>query len=484
MHTGKHLSILREIPMRLRHTLSTLLLLATMSASAAPPSVTPDASVYAARRTRLMAQLPKGSLVLVNAAPQVNESQPYRPDSNFWYLTGMPEVGAVAVLQPDAPEGKRYTLYSKPKKWEEEQWTGYRSGQEQAKLKYLADTATASEQLSKQLAELMRDASSLWLMDGGDAKFREQMLTAWNRRSARSSVSLPMYNLAPALAEMRLFKDATEEALLREAVDLSVKAHLAAMPAVQAGKGEWTLRAAMVHVCSQGNAARMAYPPILGSGPNAVVLHYDAADRMMEPGAMVVNDTGCEYGMYTADVTRSYPVSGVFSPEQKAIYEIVLAAIKAGEAKAVLGAPMHASHDATIEVIVDGLLRLGILKGDRAEIIEKKKFLDFYPHGSSHWIGLDVHDVGNYERTWASPELPERMRGHYSKAMVTLKPGMAFTIEPGIYIPEKAEGVDPKWWNIGVRIEEDYFVTPKGTECLSCKLPRDIPTIEKLMRKR
>lgn len=469
--------------MRLLHSISLLVLAAHVSAVSAAPSVTPGMQVYEARRAKLVAGLPKGAIAIINAAPHTDSDSPYRQHNNFWYLTGMPEAGAVAVLQPGAPAGKRYTLFAKAKKWEEEQWTGYRVGPDAAKTRYGADVAVAADQLPKQIDELMRDATSLWLMDGGDTKFRDQMLGSWNRRNANAAAALPVYNLNPTLAEMRLFKDATEEALLREAVKLSVDAHMAGFARVKAGQGEWTVRAAMVNTCAQGGALRMAYPPIVGSGINAVVLHYDAADQVMQPGAMIVNDTACEYGLYAADITRSYPVSGKFTPEQRAIYDVVHAAIKAGESALAIGVPLQKSHDATVDVIVDGLMKLGILKGSKAEIMAKKSYGQFYPHFSSHFLGLDVHDAGNHEFTWVPKEVPEAQRRHHRRAMVTIKPGMAFTIEPGIYIPANTAGVDKKWWNIGVRIEDDYFVTAQGVECLSCKLPRDIATIESLIGK-
>lgn len=470
--------------MRLRQYLPALILLSAMGAQAAPPSPEPGVEVYAARRAQLMAQLPKGAVAILNAAPASRENIAYRPESNFWYLTGMPETGAIALIKPDAADGKRYTLFSKPKKWEEEQWTGYRVGQEAAPKRYGADAAVSSEQFGKALRDILQDATSLWLLDNGDANFRDKVMAAWNGRAGNATMALPVYNLATTLAAMRLIKDPTEIALLREAVDLSVQAHLAALPLAQAGKGEWLLRGAMANVCNAGNAPRMAYPSIVGSGANAVVLHYDADDQVMKQGDMVVNDSACEYGMYAADVTRSYPVGGVFSAPQKAIYEIVLRASKAGEAKAVVGAEFQAVMDATIDVIVDGLLDLGIMKGSKAAIIADKSYKAFYPHGSSHWIGLDVHDAGSYERNHVPSDVPEPMRRYYSVSHVTFKPGMAFTIEPGIYIPAGSPGVDPKWFNIGVRIEDDFLVTAKGSECLSCALPRDIAAIEKLMRKR
>jgi len=471
--------------MRLRIYFSGLLLLSSLaSALPAPPSPEPGAEVYAARRAKLLAQLPKGAMVVLNASEEDGTLfTVYRPDSNFWYLTGIGENQAVAVLRPGV-EGKAYTLYARAKSREAEQWNGYLIGQDAAKTGYRADAAFAGEEFGKQMADIMRESSSLWIMDGGDAKFRERLVKAWDSRARNSTVALPVYNLEPTIADMRLFKDPTEIALLRYAVDLSVQAHLTALPLVAAGTGEWLVRAAMTRVCAAGGSPRMAYAPIVGSGVNAVVLHYATASKVMAKGDMVVNDTACEYGMYAADVTRSYPVGGVFSPAQKAIYELVQQAQAAGAAKAVLGAPLHEVHDATVEVIVDGLLKLGIMKGDKAAIIADKSYRAFYPHGSSHWIGLDVHDVGNYERTAPPKDAPEKIRGMFSKSLVALKPGMAFTIEPGIYIPENSEGVDPTWWNIGVRIEDDYLVTEKGVECLSCAMPRDIPTIEKLMRKR
>ena len=470
--------------MRLRCLLTCLLLLTSVSgAFAAAPPVEPDASLYAARRAKLLALLPPGAMAVLNAAPEAGEYTVYRPASSFWYLTGMPEAQAIALLVPGAPAGKRYTLFIQAKNWEREQWTGYRTGTALATTKFGADVAYTNDEFPKQMLELMRDATSLWYFDGGDSKFRDLVLSTWSRRASNSTIALPTYNLAPTIAEMRLYKDPTEVALLRHAVDLSVEAHLAALPLAQPGKGEWALRGTMVGTCLSGAAARMAYPPIVGAGINSVVLHYDASNQVMKKGEMIVNDTACEYGMYAADITRSYPVGGIFSPEQTAIYNIVLAAQKAGEAKSVLGARMHEVYDATADVIVDGLLKLGIMKGDKAEIMAKRSFRTFYPHGSSHWIGLDVHDAGSYESARIAKDAPPHLR-NYAPAMAQLKPGMAYTIEPGIYIAENTAGVDPKWWNIGVRIEDDYLVTDKGVECLSCKLPRDIPTLEKLMRKR
>ncbi len=229
----------------------------------------------------------------------------------------------------------------------------------------------------------------------------------------------------------------------------------------------------MVSTCLHGGAARMSYPPIVGSGRNSVILHYEPADKRMDDGGMIVNDTACEYGMYAADVTRSYPVSGKFSADQRAIYDIVLAAQKAAIAAVKPGIPYKTMNEITIGVVVDGLLRLGLLTGNRDELIEKGAQRKFYPHGAGHWIGLNVHDPGSYG---FPPGIPWQER--YRSANTLLRPGMVFTVEPGIYIPEGATE-DKRWWNIGVRIEDEILVTESGGVCLSCAAPREIAEIEK-----
>jgi Xaa-Pro aminopeptidase len=268
-------------------------------------------------------------------------------------------------------------------------------------------------------------------------------------------------------------KDATEIGLLRTASRISAEAHVAAMAETAPGRGEWDLKAAMVGTCLDRGAARMAYPPIVGSGASGVLLHYVNDDARLADGAFIVNDTGCEYGMYASDVTRSYPVSGRFSAEQRKIYEIVLAAQKAGFAAVKPGTPFHEVHDATVSVIVDGLLSLGILTGDRAEILRTRAYQKFYPHGSSHWVGLNVHDAGSYQY----PQGVERL-ARYGLAQTKLEPGMVLTVEPGIYIAAGA-APDPRWNDLGVRIEDVVLVTASGMECLSCDAPREIADVEK-----
>jgi Xaa-Pro aminopeptidase len=442
-----------------------------VSAAVAPAPLGPEA--FAARRARFAAELPPGSLAVLRGAPEQDSTDPYRQASDFWYLTGIDETGVTAVLEKDAAGATRYLLFVQPSNPAEDQWNGFRPGVEGAKARYGADEAIAAPDMWDRLAKLGRAATGLYFRDAGDAAFRDRLLQAWWEGDADATAPRPAVNAAPLLAKLRLLKDESELGLLRRAVDLSVAAHRAAMAALPASRNEAELRAVMLAECVKGGAARMGYTPIVGSGPNSVVLHYDRADRALQKGEMIVNDTACEYQRYSADVTRSYPVSGRFSPEQKAIYEIVLAAQNAGIRKVRPGTPLHEVFEATVGVVVDGLLRLGLLQGEREEIIKSRSFRKFYPHGCCHWLGLDVHDAGSYQF-----EIGDYgRRDRYFYARVPLQPGMALTVEPGIYIPEGSTE-DRKWWNIGVRIEDDVLVTAGGNECLSCALPRELPAVE------
>ncbi len=463
--------------MRIANLLTALAALSSAAALAGPPA--PGPGWFLAHRSALAAKLPKDAVVVLRgpAEPPQEVGDAYRADSGFWYLTGFPEPDAIAVMRPSAPEGKRYLLFVRPNEWREEQWTGRRAGLEGAKKRYGADAAFAVADFEKESRDAFRGAKALFYLDAGDEKFREALVTRWNHLARAGTESLPSTDLAVLVGQMRLVKDETELALMREAVALSVRGHRAAMALAAPGVNEGVLKAAQVSACLAGGAVRMAYPPIVGSGPNSVVLHYPEASRTMEAGEVVVNDTACEYGMYAADVTRTYPVDGTFSPEQKALYEIVLAAQKAGIAKAVAGAAYHEIQDAAVAVTVDGLLKLGLLKGKREELVKDRSFAKFLPHGTGHWLGLDVHDAGSYE-----PSVPFDPKDRFAASMsfsATLRPGMVLTVEPGIYIPAGTEGVDPKWWNTGVRIEDDVLVTAKGPECLSCDLPREIADVEK-----
>ena len=445
-------------------------------ASSAPPPPAPGPDFFRSHREKLLERLPAGSAAVLRAPaenPLDARADVHRQDSDFWYLTGLDEPNAMAVLLPG--RDARYVLFVQPKDFAAEQWTGWRAGVEAAKTQYAATEAHPVAEFWDRLPGLVGAAQSLYYGSGGDREFARRLLEGWNAGNANSSVARPAADASPILAAMRLIKDSTEQSLLREASHISADAHRAAMARVAPGLHEYDLKAAMVGTCLTRGAARMAYPPIVGSGRNSVILHHERDDKKLEAGEIVVNDTGCEYSMYAADVTRTYPVSGRFSPEQRKIYEIVLAAQKAGFAQVRPGVPIKDVHNATARAVVDGLLQLGILSGDREENLKTRSYQKFYPHGSSHWIGLNVHDPGNY----GNPPGVERLE-RYGRAETKLEPGMALTVEPGIYIPERSTQ-DPKWWNIGVRIEDTVLVTPAGMECLSCGAPRELAEVEKLI---
>jgi Xaa-Pro aminopeptidase len=442
---------------------------------AAQPAASP--AFFEAHREKLLAKLPAGSLAVFHTAPDSpldTRADAYRQDSDFWYLTGLEESSAIALLVAGAAKENRYVLFVEPRDFAAEQWTGWRAGIEGAKKDYGAGQAYPIAEFWSRFPALAAKAQTLFYESGGDKEFRGKLLEYWNAFGANTSAARPAADAFPTLAAMRLVKEPLEQDLLREASRLSADAHQAAMVELAPGRHEYDLKAAMVGLCLSRGAARMAYPPIVASGRNSVILHHERDDKKLEDGEMVVNDTACEYSMYASDLTRSYPVSGRFSAEQKKIYEIVLAAQKAGFAAVRPGAPFHEVHDATVRVVVDGLVQLGILSGDRDEIIRTRAYGKFYPHGSSHWIGLNVHDAGSYG--YDAPGVTRLER--YSHAQTRLEPGMALTVEPGIYIPEGSTA-DPKWWNLGVRIEDVVLVTPAGMDCLSCAAPRELADVEK-----
>ena len=441
----------------------------------APPSIPP--SFFAAHREKFLAKLPAGSIAVLHAAPETSvetSTDPYRQSSDFWYLTGFSEPDSIAVLVPASRGGAaQFLLFVRPRDFAAEQWTGWRAGVDGAKKDFGAEAYPISDFWSRLPALASGQTQALYYESGGDEAFGRKLLETWNAGNANALAPRPAADASPILAELRLVKDAAEIDLLRTASRISAEAHRAAMAEVAPGNGEWDLKAAMVGMCLARGAARMAYPPIVGSGRNGVVLHYVDDSKRLADGEFIVNDTACEYGMYTSDVTRSYPVSGHFSEEQRKIYEIVLAAQKAGFAAVKPGAAFHEVHDATVRIVVDGLLALGVLTGDRAEILRTRAYQKFYPHGSSHWVGLNVHDAGSYQY----PPGVERL-ARYGVAQTKLEPGMVLTVEPGIYIP--AGGApDPRWNDLGARVEDVVLVTATGMECLSCGAPREIADVEK-----
>lgn len=304
----------------------------------------------------------------------------------------------------------------------------------------------------------------MYLSDGGDEEWADALRASIAAMRARETGPSTLVDAGEIVHELRLVKDAGEIALVRRATELSGRGHVLAMQAAAPGRYEFEVQEAHDGYCYANGVRRMAYPSIVASGPNSVFLHWEKNDRRMSAGDVVLNDSGAEYRYYATDITRTYPASGRFTPAQRAIYDVVLAAQKAAFAAVRPGALHSEIGKASARVQTDGLVRLGLLKGDVEKLVRENGYKSLTKHGISHWVGLDVHDAGRYA-----------VGGESRK----LEPGMIFTIEPGIYVPEGMAGVDRKWWNIGVRIEDVVLVTENGYECLSCFVPREPAEVEK-----
>jgi Xaa-Pro aminopeptidase len=467
---------------RLRMVLSLIALLLLDSSLVALdlPALTHSPEAFRARRERLLAKLPPRSIVVLRSAPERLMSHDtdylYRQDSDFFYLTGIEEPGTTALLRNDPADGKRYLLFVRARDPRREAYEGPRPGPAGAAAAYGADAAFAESDLFNRLSSwdpvsyrfsgYLADAQSLYLWDGNDAVWAEKFHETYRSVRDRDAGPAPVIDAREILHEMRMVKDEEEIRFLRRAAELSARGHVLAMKAAAPGKWEFEVQQALDGYCSGNGARRMAYPSIVGSGPNSVFLHWEKNNRQIQSGDVVLNDAGAEYGYYATDITRTYPAGGRFSPEQRAVYEIVLDAQRQAMALVKPGVRHEEIEGRSARVQTEGLVRLGLLSGDVEKLLESKAYRKFTLHGVSHWVGLDVHDTGKYEINGASR---------------VLEPGMVFTIEPGIYIAAGTPGVDPKWWNIGVRIEDTILVTKDGTECLSCAAPKEIAEIEKAM---
>lgn len=428
---------------------------------------------YAKRRKILLQKIGAKGLGILPAAKEVKRNgdadYPYRQQSDFYYLTGFNEPEAILVLSPKRAEGE-FILFNRPRNRDSEIWTGQRAGQEGARQYYQADQAFPIEEFTKLLPELMEGRDALYYLLGVDAYFDKLLLGALNnlRGKIRSGVHLPQacIDIALSLHEMRIFKSKSEIAVLQRAIAITRDGHLAAMKKCRPGQFEYQLEAELTYAFTRAGAQSHAYTPIVGSGPNSCILHYVANNRQIVDGDLVLIDAGAEYQNYAADITRTFPANGKFSGEQRAIYELVLEAQLAAIAEVKPGKSWMAPQIQIVKILTQGLIDLGILKGDVDNLIEKKAYFPFYMHRSGHWLGLDVHDVGNYTENG-------RWR-HFA-------PGMVLTIEPGLYISSDLKNVPKRWHNIGIRIEDDLLVTAKGHEVLSHDIPKHPADIEAVM---
>lgn len=390
----------------------------------------------------------------------------YRQDTDFYYLTGFEEPNAVAVLVPEHPE-HRFVLFVQPKDREREVWTGWRAGEEGAKRDYGADAAFTIDKLDEQLPKLVGKADRIYYRFGSDPTFDER-LVGWiryfQRERQRNGVG-PTSVIDPAelLHEMRLIKTSDDLETLRRAVEISCDGHLAALRALRPGMYEYEIEAVLRYVFRKNGSPRHGYAPIVASGANATVLHYTANNQRIKDGDLLLIDAGAEYGYFTGDVTRTFPASGSFSEAQAEVYQIVLDAQTEAISAVQPGATFIEPHDRAVRVLVEGMLRLGLLEGETDKIIEEGTYKKFYMHRTSHWLGMDVHDAGPYK-------VADEWR--------RLEPGMVLTIEPGLYIAEDLEDIPPRYAGIGVRIEDDVLVTESGNEVLSARVPKTIEEIE------
>ena len=427
---------------------------------------------FARRRKQLMRMMGRGSVAVIPAAPVRGRNRdveyPYRQDSDFFYLTGFPEPEAVAVLIPGR-KAAEYILFCRERDPVMETWNGRRAGQEGACTLYGADDSFPVGDIDDILPGLLEGRERVYYTVGIQPEFDQRVFGWVNQIRARgrtgSRAPDEYVSLEHLMHDMRLFKSRAEIKTMRKAMQISVNAHRRAMQICRPGMREYQIEAEFLHEF-RTHGAEPAYPSIVGGGENACILHYTENDAELTDGDLVLIDAGAEYQCYAADITRTFPVNGRFSAPQRAVYEVVLAAQYAAIDKVRPGNTWNDPHAAAVEVLTEGLVELGLLKGKVRTLLKKEAYRQFYMHRTGHWLGMDVHDVGDY-----------KVGGEWR----VLEPGMVLTVEPGLYIPAGAKGVARKWWNIGVRIEDDVLVTADGCEVLTAAAPKAVDEIEALM---
>ena len=391
----------------------------------------------------------------------------YRQDSDLYYLTGFDEPESVAVLVSDGQGGGRFILFVRPSDPEREIWDGRRAGLEGAVQTFGADEAYPIAELDKKLAELMRGQPRLHYRLGRHRPHDERVLGALELARARGRALLgwptAIVELDAIVHELRWRKDDEEQRLMQRAADITADGHLAAMARARPGGHEYELEAALRESYRRHGAERCAYPPIVGGGLNATTLHYRANADVLRDGDLVLIDSGAEYGYYACDVTRTFPVSGRFSPTQRAAYQVVLDAQLAAIAACHPGCTLDSVHQAALESLVEGMVRLGLLVGDPAKLLAEGAYKPYYMHRTSHFLGMDVHDVGSYF-TAGKPR--------------PLEPGVVLTVEPGLYIRPGDERAPLELRGLGIRIEDDVLITAKAPRVLTERIPRQIADVE------
>jgi len=428
---------------------------------------------YARRRRHLMELIGAGGIAVLPAAPERIRSRStayeYRQDSDFFYVTGFEEPEAVAVLIPGRRQGE-FVMFCRERNKERELWDGARAGPEGAVNEYGADDAFPMEDIEDILPGLIEQSERVYYSMGVYQEFDQRLLGWMNElHSRRQSGHAPdeLIALDHLLHEMRLFKSRREATIMKQSARIAVAAHRRAMSVCEPGMMEYELEAEFLHEFARHGAA-CSYSPIVAAGANACVLHYTANNAELKDGDLVLIDAGCEYELYASDVTRTFPVNGEYTEPQRALYEVVYAASEAAIDQASPGNHWNDPHDAAVKEITRGLRDLGILKGRLPSLVKAGAYRPFFMHKTGHWLGMDVHDVGDYK-------VAEDWR--------LLEPGMVMTIEPGIYISPDERGVAKRWRGIGIRLEDDVHVTKQGPQVLTAGLPATADEIQRHMER-
>jgi Xaa-Pro aminopeptidase len=460
--------------------------------------------IYAQRRARLAEQLSmdagSSAVAVIPTAPERSRNRdsdfPYRHDSYFYYLTGFTEPNAWLVLTAQGQS----MLFCQPKDLEREIWDGYRLGPESAVHFLGVDEAYSCAELTQRMPKLMENVATVWYPfathEGLEVQIEAWLRTVRSRVRFGVECAQQLRDVCGLLDEMRLIKDSHELSIMRRAAKISAQGHIRAMQTsarmlrAKQDVREFHLEAELLHEFRQNGAQFPAYTSIVAAGANACVLHYRADTAALRPGELVLIDAGCELDGYASDITRTFPADGQFTAEQKAIYELVLASQEAAIAATKAGAKFTDPHDATVRVLAQGLLDLGLLSHDKDgfvdDVIEKRAYFKYYMHRTSHWLGMDVHDCGSYiepsdVKTSSVRRDPISGETILNRPSRILREGMVLTIEPGVYIRPAAD-VPEKFWNIGVRIEDDAVVGSSGCELLTRHVPVTVSEIEALMR--
>ena len=429
-------------------------------------------SEFSRRRKQLMRMMGKDSIAIIPTTPEQIRNRdvefPFRADSDFYYLTGFNEPDAVAVLVPGRRHGE-FLLFCRERDPAMETWNGRRAGTDGAVADFGADDAFPIADIDDILPGLLEDREQVFYTMGARPEFDKSVMQWVNRirQGNRSGARTPdkFIALEHLLHDMRLYKNRAEVRVMRKAAKVACRAHIRAMQSCVPGMHEYEIEAELLHEFRRAGMVP-AYSSIVGGGENGCILHYTRNSDRLEDGDLLLIDAGAEYDCYASDVTRTFPVNGRFSAPQKALYEVVLAAQKAAIKQVRAGNHWNAPHVAAVRVLTRGLVKHGLLKGRPADLIRKEAYRRFYMHRTGHWLGMDVHDVGDY-----------KVGGEWR----VLEPGMVLTVEPGLYIPAGTRGVAKKWWNTGIRIEDDVLVTRGDPEVLTDAVPRTVAEIEALM---